>query len=91
MKKNSAQLAMAGGKRGCFWEEEERKACENDGMVVKERGEIFYPSHEHPGKSGSRVYQNGTGQNPGCYVWIGGVFNGPGQKNACDTALVLVS
>ena len=68
-----------------------KKACENDGMVVKERGEIFYPSHEHPGNSGSRVYQEEQGKTLGATYGSGGEFNGPGQKNARDTVLVLVS
>jgi hypothetical protein len=65
--------------------DEKRKACENDDMVVKERSELLDPSfHEDPGNSGLPVYQNGKGQNLGCYYVLygrgGGVFNGPGQK-----------
>lgn len=49
-------------------------------MVVKERGEIFYPSHEHPGNSGSQVYQAEQGKTLSATYGPGGISTVQGRE-----------
>lgn len=46
-------------------------------MVIKKRGEIFVPSHEPPGNSGSQVYQEEQGKT------LGGLRTDLGEIQRC--------
>lgn len=64
-----------------FLERVEKKACENDGMVVKEEVRYSFRPTNPPGISGSQVYQEEQGKTLGVhYVRIWGRSNGTGQK-----------
>lgn len=73
-----------------FLERVEKKACENDGMVVKEEVRYSFRPTNPPGNFGFTSVPGGTGQDLGCALRTDlGEIQRDGAENACDTVLYL--